>query len=89
MTTTAPETSHGENTDDQLPCSSEGCPNPAVEMLGFRDQDGHVHDCASHAAQLREWCDVTHSAPIRHGRCPLTDCAATGTWVATPTRLEP
>lgn len=73
----------------RLNCSSEGCPRPAVEALTLRDQPGHVHDCAEHAAVLREWCDVTYSAPIPDGNCPARNCTGNiPIGIGIPTPLE-
>lgn len=44
--------------EDEVVCSSDGCEAAAVEVLVLRGQPGHVHDCARHAALVREWCDV-------------------------------
>lgn len=57
-----------------LRCCSGTCTEPAVEALAFRDQPGHIHDCAKHAAIVREFCDVIISAPIVDGDCPATNC---------------
>lgn len=79
------------NTDndlgEQLPCSSLRCDQPAAEALSFRGQIAHVHDCTKHAAQVREWCDVTASAPIHNGCCPVPGCADAPTWIGKPTPL--
>jgi len=51
-------------------CSSEDCERPATEVLWLRDQPGHVHDCAEHAHDVREWCDVVKSTPLEGDECP-------------------
>jgi hypothetical protein len=72
----------------ELMCSSEGCTKPAVETLFLRDQPGHVHDCAEHAHDVREWCDVIASEPIVGGRyCLAKVCTGNdyiGIWQPTP-----
>lgn len=69
---------------DAVVCSSDECDAPAVEVLVLRDQPGHVHDCAAHAAEVREWCDVVESYPMP---CALgADCPAL--YVAQPMPLE-
>ncbi len=45
-------------------CDWEGCQRMAVAAIRFRDQPGHTHDCGPHLAQLREWCDITETAPM-------------------------
>ena len=73
-----------------LTCSSGTCTEPAVEALALRGQPGHVHDCARHAAQLREWCDVTASSPIVDGHCPAIRCTGNHyIGVGMPTPLDP
>lgn len=57
-----------------LRCSSEGCQREATETLFLRAQVGHVHDCPVHAHDLREFCDVIHSAPIIDGECLAVAC---------------
>jgi hypothetical protein len=72
-----------------LTCSSEGCERRAVETLFLRDQPGHVHDCAEHAHDLREWCDVIASASITGGRCLAKVCTGNDyIWFGPPTPLE-
>lgn len=69
---------------DAVVCSSDDCDAAAVEVLVLRDQPGHVHDCAAHAAVVREWCDVVESYPMP---CALgADCPAL--YVAQPMPLE-
>lgn len=71
-----------------LTCSSEGCGRPAVETLFIRGQVGHVHDCVSHAALLREWCDVVHGEPIIDGECMAVACTGDEwIWVGQPNPL--
>lgn len=50
-------------------CSSDGCTDAAVYAVRFHDQAGHVHDCAKHTAELREFCDVAEVVPLSGG-CP-------------------
>jgi hypothetical protein len=72
-----------------LTCGSEGCDKPAVEALFLRNQIGHTHDCAEHAHDVREWCDVIDSGPIVDNVCPAKVC--TGNvyiWFGQPTPLE-
>lgn len=57
-----------------LPCDSVDCDQPAVEAFAFRGIPGHVHDCPEHAAILREFCDVSVSAPLVDGACPVPGC---------------
>lgn len=88
MTTqTQTSTTAGTGDDEPLPCSSLRCDKPAAEVLSFRGQIAHVHDCTQHAALVREWCDVTASAPIINGRCPVPGCADAPIWVGKPTPL--
>lgn len=71
-----------------LRCCSGTCAEPAVEAIAFRGQPGHIHDCAHHAAQVREWCDITASAAIVDGICPATNCTGNRPiGVGTPTPL--
>lgn len=72
-----------------LRCSSEGCDAPATETLFLRDQVGHVHDCPQHAHDVREWCDVVHSAPIIDGEClAAVFCTSNDPiWTGMPTPL--
>lgn len=73
-----------------LMCCSISCTEPAAEALQFRGQPGHVHDCPAHAARVREWCDVIHSAPIIDGECPAPDCTGNDVvGVGMPTPLRP
>lgn len=71
----------------QKGCDSQGCNDVAVEVLMFRDQPGHVHDCAAHAHDLREFCDVTWSAPLV-GECPVRGCDCSPSWFAQPRPLQ-
>lgn len=79
--TIAPDTDPAEG----WPCSWEDCPRRAVVAMRFRNQPGHVHECHAHAAELREWCDVTESAPLP---CPFPHGDGT-TWTDDPTPLDP
>lgn len=73
----------------RLDCSSMNCLEEASEALTLRGQAGHVHDCAKHAAGLREWCDVTFSAPIVEGVCPAVGCTGNrAIAIGYPTPLE-
>lgn len=63
-------------------CGWEGCEGTASTALRFRAQQGHVHNCAVHAAINREWSDVIESAPIPN--CPFTHG---GMWIDTPRDL--
>lgn len=73
-----------------LKCCSDGCERVAVEWLRLRDLPGHVHDCPPHAAQVREWCDVTESGRLDpDGTCPVLGCSLIGPiGSAVPTLLE-
>lgn len=72
-----------------LACSSEGCDRIAVEMLILMGMPGHVHDCAEHAHDVREWCDVIASAPIENNVCPARYCTGNEhLYIAAPTPLE-
>ena len=60
--------------DAEWECGADGCSNRAVEVLVLRGQ-GHVHDCASCAAVVREFCDVVDSRPMTvGGSCPMLVC---------------
>lgn len=72
---------------ERVTCSSEGCDDPAVEVLWLRDLPGHVHDCARHAHDVREWCDVVLSRPIIDGRCSAVWCTVKPIATAMPTPL--
>ncbi|MEV4096949.1 hypothetical protein [Streptosporangium saharense] len=63
------------------PCSSKDCPHPAAYTITFRNQPGHVHDCISHTADLREWTDVTKIVELP---CPYTHGSS---WTDTPRPL--
>jgi len=71
-----------DDTPDPTLCSWEGCRQPARASLAFRNQPGHVHNCPTHEAFHREWCDVIESAPLPN--CPWGHGT---TWVDTPVAL--
>lgn len=72
-----------------LVCSTESCDRAPTEAIEFRGLMGHVHDCPAHAAVVREFCDVTHSAPIVDGVCPAVACTGNrAIAVGYPTPLE-
>lgn len=74
---------------EALTCSADDCERPAVETLFLRDQPGHVHDCAEHAHDVREWCDVVASGPIVDDACPAKTCTGNAyIWHGAPTPLE-
>jgi len=65
------------------PCSDHGCTQRAMVAMAFRNQPGHVHECAQHEAELREWCDVTEVAPLP---CPFSHGNGE-TWTDEPREL--
>lgn len=52
-------------------CDVTNCFVPAVVVLKFRGQPGHVHVCGPHEGIDREHADVVASAPlVAAQRCP-------------------
>ncbi|MEW2635967.1 hypothetical protein AB0903_31095 [Streptomyces sp. NPDC048389] len=82
--TTEPQTATVPTEAEALDCSWESCPRPAVVAMRFHRQYGHVHECAQHAAVLREWTDVAESVPLP---CPW-DHGNGDTWIDFPPELS-
>lgn len=83
VTGTPRETGDSETETGAWPCSWRGCPNPAAYAITFHRQEGHVHDCVQHTAELREWTDVESVTPL-----PCKHPHGDGTtWVDTPRPL--
>lgn len=80
----APQQAPAPAEEEPLDCSADGCPRPAVVAMRFHGQYGHVHECAQHAAELREWNDVAESHPLP---CPW-DHGNGETWISYPPELS-
>ena len=67
---------------ERWPCCWDGCTRDATHAIRFHDQPGHVHDCDTHTAWLREWSDVAEAVTLP---CPFPH--GSNTWTDTPREL--